>query len=246
MTIEGTAFKFADCLGCGIPEWISAEASLCYECRKDRALKKETSTAMVVEGTFEEDVKTHQTAIDGYLGYEAEAYVLATADDYNEAGDIINELKRRSQQLEELEKSATSGALKTVATIRGWFKPARVQAETARKLWDGKIKAYLQLEADRQAQVEARLQVAVAKGDKTATRTELAKLEPTPKAVGVSVGKIWKWRETNHNIVPTSMTVVSPTAINTEMRRQLAEADTTPYIAGIEFYQEAVVRATGR
>ncbi len=199
----------------------------------------------IILAEFEDDIRSHEANIAQYLGPDAEAYEITSPTDYEEAGEIINEIKRGAKTLEMVEKSATAPALQSVETIRSWFRPARKQAEQAMTLWKGKIATYLKRQAEEQQAVQARLQTAAQAGKSDEVRQELARLETAPQAKGVSIRHVWKFQVINKNIVPTEFTIVDEAAITAEMKRQVAAGE-TPVIAGVKFWQEQQVAATGR
>lgn len=195
----------------------------------------------VYEGKLEE----HSASIADYVSPEAKSYAITSKQDLAEAADIINQLKSTGKALEAMEKAATSGALETVAWIRDRFRPYRDQVKEGRQIWDDKIKAYLGSIETEQGVIRTELQKAVESKDAKKVKAAIAKLEEAPAVAGVQVRKTWKWKVINRDIVPTQFTMVDDALVTAEMKRQLAEGEPKPYVAGIEFYQDTTIAAVG-
>lgn len=244
MTIIGTSFRSCHpCARCGTegPQiWLAAETNLCYECRMPN-----NTTLTVHEAEFEQDIQSHTLAIEEYVGPEALAYTIQDADGYNEAGQIINEIKRHLADLDKVEKTATRPMLSALDTVRSWFKPAKTRATEASVLWKGKITTYLASQAAEQAEVQRQLQAAAKAGDKPEMRVQLAKLEQAPVAAGVSVRQIWKSKVINPALVPDEYWVLDAKVIEEHMRVMVGRGE-DPVIPGVKFWTESIVAAVGK
>lgn len=196
----------------------------------------------VYEGKLEEAA----LSIADYVSDDAKTHVLTSKEDYAEAADIINQLKSVDKALEVMEKAATSGALKTVAWIRDRFRPHRQQVKEGRQIWDDKLKVYLAGIEVQQDKIRAELQAAVTAGNAKVVQAQIAKLDDAPAVEGIQLRKIWRWKVINRDIVPTQFTSVDKDLVDAEMKKQLAQGDNKPYVAGIEFYQETSIAAVGK
>lgn len=199
----------------------------------------------VLESEFEDDIQSHTAAIEEYVSSDALSYKIEDAAGFEEAGQIINEIKRHLADLDKVEKTATRPMLSALETVRSWFKPAKTRATEASVLWKGKITTYLTAQAAEQQEVQRQLQAAAKAGDKPEMRVQLAKLEQAPMAAGVSVRQVWKWQLLNRDLVPAAYLKVDEDQVESEKKRAIAAGE-TPVVPGITFWQESIIAAVGK
>lgn len=201
--------------------------------------------AMIVYAPPRELEPTAQVLAE-YLSPEARDMVLTDDGDLAVATDIINDIKHRAKALDELEKSVTRPINEGLQRYRDLFRPAKQAATAARALWDDKIRQFLARRANAALQAEADLQAAIVSEDgPAAAAAVLALVEPT-ETRGIGVQDSWTFEERNHDLVPTSLTLLNAVAVRSEIKRQVAEGVTEPAIPGLTITRRAIIRATAR
>lgn len=201
----------------------------------------------VALATFEPEPEATalDASIDEYLGLGD--WVVESDEDLQIAADAINDIKNANKRYDAIEKSATEGLVRSLAVIRGWFRPRRVKGEQARQLFDEKVRAYATTKALRVANAEVALTAAVAAQDASAASAALAVLAPAEKTEGLGLEENWEYEEFNHSIVPSGLTVLAGAAVvKAEIKRQRKEGIAQPAIPGLRIFRRDIVKATKR
>lgn len=192
------------------------------------------------------ELRPTSEALAEYLSPEAHALTLHDDQDLAIAASVINDIKERVKRLDELEKSVTRPILEGVNHYRDLFRPAKGAAALARTLWDGKIRAFADRQAEAQRQAEAALQEAITTQNAPAATAAIQAFVEPPKAAGLVIQDGWDFEEKNHDIVPASLTILNPAAVRAELKRQLDEGAPEPAIAGLRIFKKQIVKAIGR
>ena len=201
---------------------------------------------MTQELTIYENTPPERATAEGITAWLAQwvapdAQALELADDEMRqmAVDVVKEIKAKAKQLEDAEKSVTSGIVKSLAIFRSWFAPGKELAKKGVALWNGKILESEARQKRETAAAMARVEVELQKGNTEAAMVAHREIKPVTKLVGMQKRKIWKTTILNPDLIPDEFWSVDPAKIEAERKRQLEMyPGETPTIAGVKFYQE--------
>jgi hypothetical protein len=205
-----------------------------------------TLSAITIQPPNSDAIQPHSQAFAEYLSDESIAFILQTDEDLQLATDIINDIKQRMAAVESIRVSVTGPLNQALRTYNGFFKPFSGSGEQAREVWDGKIRAFADKREAARRLAETALQRAIETQDAAKATAAIQSLQTTPRATGLVLQDDWAFEEFNHDIVPTSLTVLDPVAVRAEIKRQVAEGVTEPAIPGLKIVKRQVVKATGR
>ncbi len=232
-------FRYGACV-CGREDWLRSDNDLCYWCIRGDGM----STA-ITRTQVEDEIKPHGEALAEYLSPDARGMTIDDEEELQLVANIINDIKARAKDLETREKAVTAPILAGVEVYRSMFRPLRQGYAEARAIFDSMVRDYAQRRAARNQANEAALAAAVEAQDEPAAASAINALIPVAKTAGLVVQDAWDFEEFNHDIVPTSLTVLSRAAVLAEIKRQVAYGE-TPAIPGLRIFKREVVKAVGR
>ena len=198
------------------------------------------------------------------LEQQAQAYQIATNEDYEEAANFLKRVKGATNEVKTYWKPAKDAAALAHKEICQKEKAMLSMCESAEKVLKTKMLAYSQkVEAERRAAEEQarkaaqeesdRLLAEAAKAEKSgdtmqatvsmAMAEQMESVKPAvqvaaPKVTGVSKKKIWKCRITDSSEVPVAVCGVCIRPIDTTAVMQLHRLNPSVEVNGIEFYQD--------
>ncbi len=190
------------------------------------------------------EMQGHADTLLSYIGPDARAFEIQTQDDLEQAAELLNDIKRRTQELDQHEKYMTGPFREGIARIVALFKPAKQAAADARSLWQAKILESNKRRAEEATRALLEAQAAVAAQDRPAAALALAKVQPVEKVQGLQVRKRWTFRVINQGLLPAAYLMPNEAAIKETMRAALAAGE-APVIPGVKFEQEESLAATG-
>ncbi len=231
-------FRYGTCV-CGREDWLRSDNDLCYWCIRGDGM----STAMVTRTQVEDEIKPHGVALAEYLSPDARAMTIDDEEELQLVANIINDIKARAKDLEIKEKAVTAPILAGVEVYRSMFRPLRKGFDEARAVFDAMVRDYARRRQETSRAAEIALAAAVASQDEPAAAAAITALVPAAKTVGLVVQDAWDFEEFNHDIVPTSLTVLSRAAVLAEIKRQ---GTNEPAIPGLRIFRREIVKATGR
>jgi len=212
-------------------------------------------TAITVQPPNAESLRPHSEVLAEYTSPDSRKLVLNSDEDLQLATDIINDIKTRAAQVEALRVSVTQPINQGLRAFNAFFKPFADSAEAAREMWDEKIRVFLAARETTRRAAEVALQQAITTQDAPAATAAIQAMQPAPRASGLAVQDAWDFEEKNHDIVPTSLTVLDRRLVATEIKRQIEEtrvaaggtlpANWEPAIPGLKVFKRQIVKATG-
>lgn len=198
----------------------------------------------------------------------ARAFIVQTPEVYQLAADELKFIKGKAKELDDMRKSMTRPLDESKNKIMEFFRPAETWLKQSEQLLKQHMLTYQQeeerkrREAQRLADEAARNEqdrlnaIAEKKAVKQEAKgnmekaSEIRQVVPqviiptivaeTPKINGISMRKVWKWREVNSTLVPREYLL-----LNEKMLSQFARATQGNItVPGIEFYSEEVIGST--
>ena len=198
------------------------------------------------------------------LEQQAQAYSIATNEDYEQAANFLKRVKGAANEVKTYWKPAKDAAAKAHKEICEKEKAMLSICESAEKILKDKMLSFSQkVEAERRAAEEQarkaareesdRLLAEAAKAEKSgdtmqatvnmAMAEQIESVKPAvqvaaPKVTGVSKKKIWKCRITDSSEVPVAVCGVCIRPIDTTAVMQLHRLNPNIKIPGCTFYQD--------
>lgn len=235
-----TSARYGTC-SCSREDWLLIASGLCFECRKERKVKPSAALTLAPPA----ELTPASEAIASYISPDAQATVLNTDEDLQTATFIINDIKQHEARMEAIRTSVSQPLNQALRTYNSFFKGFQESAGAARRLWDDKIRAFAARREEARRAAEAALQEAIVAQDAHQATAAIQAIQPAPRATGLALVDAWDFEEFNHDIVPTSLTVLDRRLVMAEIKRQIAEGVPEPAIAGLKVFRRPVVKATG-
>jgi hypothetical protein len=193
--------------------------------------------AAIVPDELREEMAKEQVAAQETLE-AARTLVITTQDDLAFVSDILLEVKRKSNQIDERLKTITKPLNEALANVRALFKPVRDFYAAAEADLKGRIAEAHSRQQENNAKALAESQAA---GTPAGIVAALAKVQHVENVDGISTRTKWAFEITNPAEVPRELCEVSPKLIREYIK---ACGDTGPQpVAGVRFYQDTVVAA---
>jgi len=181
--------------------------------------------------------------------------------EYQKAGDLLTKIKGRAKDLDKLRRSLTRPLDDAKKRIMALFAAPQEKLASAERLvkrsmldWNAEQERIRRKEEERlrkQAEEERLREIEEAEKDgddeKLVSLMEAPVAAPklvtqAPKAEGVSIRKVWKWRTVDETAIPREYLIVNEKALTS----LATSAKGTVKVPGVEFYQEETVAAGAR
>lgn len=197
------------------------------------------------------------------LEQQAQAYTIATNEDYEEAAGFLKRVKGAKKQVEDYWQEPIQKAFEAHRALTAKRQQMIGVCESAEKVMKSKMLVYSQkIEAERRAAEEQARKVAQEESDRLlaeaakaeesgdtmqatvnmAMAEQMESVKPavqvaTPKVTGVSTKKVWKIRITDENAIPAYANGICIRPVDERAVMQLHRLNPNVEIPGCEFFQ---------